>query len=217
MPQRQSTGRPMCERLSSHSEFAARVQTGMSTHRPGRRRLISRAAPRPVCLHHRRCRRAADGRWTWFTKQFRPAFSSYSAVAPEALSEKFRDRQRHTDHAGRLRLSPDLCWRPAPARQPSLTPPSTSSLLPSFVSVPQTCALARRWKFDGTLLNSCRAGGGSPNDGWSGAQFAGGNGFSSFFPTVLDTYTYTLDCVPGAISVPASATVTIEAVRPMSR
>jgi len=67
--------------------------------------------------------------------------------------------------------------------------------------------LELRWS---SLANSCTAVGGSPNDGWSGTQFASGNGFTSFFPTVLGTFTYTLNCVQGAISAQASITVTIE-------
>ena len=61
-----------------------------------------------------------------------------------------------------------------------------------------------------SLANSCAAVGGSPNDGWSGTQFAGGNGGTSLFPTVLGTFTYTVNCAQGAISAQASVTVTIE-------
>ena len=61
-----------------------------------------------------------------------------------------------------------------------------------------------------SLANSCTAEGSSPNDGWSGTQFAGGNGFTSFFPTVLGTFAYTLNCAQGPISTQASVTVTIE-------
>jgi hypothetical protein len=68
-------------------------------------------------------------------------------------------------------------------------------------------ALEMRW---GSLANSCTAEGGSPNDAWAGTQFADGNGFSSFSPTVVGTYTYILNCVQGPISVSASTTVTIE-------
>ena len=49
-----------------------------------------------------------------------------------------------------------------------------------------------------------------PNDGWSGTQLVGGNGFLSFFPASLGTYTYTLSCVQGPISAQASVTVIVE-------
>jgi hypothetical protein len=90
---------------------------------------------------------------------------------------------------------------------------SVDVIAPSIIYYPNTSdlrlgqALELRWD---SLANSCTAGGGSPNDSWSGTQFAGGNGFSSFFPTALGTYTYTLTCVQGSISAPASATITIE-------
>jgi lysyl endopeptidase len=61
-----------------------------------------------------------------------------------------------------------------------------------------------------SLANSCTTGGGMPNDGWSGTQIAGGNGFLSFFPAALGTYTYTVNCVQGPVSVRASVTVTVE-------
>ena len=90
---------------------------------------------------------------------------------------------------------------------------SVEVIAPSIIFYPSNTdlrlgqGLEMRWD---SLANSCTAVGGSPNDGWSGTQFAGGNGFSSFFPTVLGTYKYTLNCVQGAISVPASVTVIIE-------
>jgi hypothetical protein len=61
-----------------------------------------------------------------------------------------------------------------------------------------------------SLANSCTAGGGTPVDGWSGTQFAGGNGFVSFVPASVGTYTYTLNCVQVPISAQASVTVTVE-------
>ncbi len=83
--------------------------------------------------------------------------------------------------------------------------------LPSFsIPVTQTYVcqgLELRWF---SLANSCTAEGGSPNDGWSGTQFAGGNGCTSFFPIVPGTFTYTVNCVQGPISAQASVTVTIE-------
>ena len=96
---------------------------------------------------------------------------------------------------------------------PAIADATVDVIAPSIIFYPNTTdlrlgqAIEMRWD---SLANSCTAGGGSTNDGWSGTQFAGGNGFSSFFPTVLGTYTYTLNCVQGAISVQASATVSIE-------
>jgi len=49
-----------------------------------------------------------------------------------------------------------------------------------------------------------------PNDGWSGAQIAGGNGDLFLNPAVLGTYTYSVNCVQGSISAQASVTVTVE-------
>jgi len=81
------------------------------------------------------------------------------------------------------------------------------SLNPSNTDLRLGQALELRWS---SLANSCTAEGGSPNDGWSGTQFAGGNGFTSFFPTVAGTFTYTLNCAQGPISAQASVTVTTE-------
>jgi hypothetical protein len=67
--------------------------------------------------------------------------------------------------------------------------------------------LEMRWW---SLANSCTTEGGMPNDGWSGMQLTGGNGFLSFLPAALGTYTYTVICVQGSISAQASATVTVE-------
>jgi len=84
---------------------------------------------------------------------------------------------------------------------------------PSVIFDPSTTdlrlgqGLELRWF---SLANSCTAEGGSPNDSWSGTQFAGGNGFASVFPTVLGTFTYTVNCAQGPISAQASVTVTIE-------
>jgi hypothetical protein len=81
------------------------------------------------------------------------------------------------------------------------------SLAPSNTDLRLGQGLALRWF---SLANSCTAEGGSPNDGWSGTQFAGGNGFASLFPTVAGTFTYTLNCAQGLISAQASVMVTTE-------
>jgi hypothetical protein len=86
-------------------------------------------------------------------------------------------------------------------------------IAPSIIFYPNTTdlhlgqGLELRWD---SLANSCTAGGGTPNDGWSGTQFAGGNGFVSFFPASVSNYTYTLNCVQGPISAQASVTITVE-------
>jgi lysyl endopeptidase len=86
-------------------------------------------------------------------------------------------------------------------------------IAPSVDLVPNTPdlrlgqGLEMRWF---SLADSCTTGGGMPNDGWSGTQLAGGNGFLSFLPTALGSYTYTVNCVQGPISAQASVTVTIE-------
>jgi lysyl endopeptidase len=90
---------------------------------------------------------------------------------------------------------------------------SVDVIAPSIIFYPSTTdlrlgqALEMRWF---SLANSCTTGGGMPNDGWSGTQLVGGNGFLSFFPASLGTYTYTLNCVQGPISAQASVTVTVE-------
>jgi hypothetical protein len=61
-------------------------------------------------------------------------------------------------------------------------------------------ALELRWN---SLANSCTTAGGAANDGWSGAQ-VGGNGFVSFWPAAVGTYTYMLNCVQGAVAVPGN-------------
>jgi lysyl endopeptidase len=90
---------------------------------------------------------------------------------------------------------------------------SVEVIAPSIIFYPSTTdlrlgqGLEMRWF---SLANSCTTGGGMPNDGWSGTQLAGGNGFLSFLPASLGTYTYTLNCVQGPISAQASVTVTVE-------
>ena len=81
------------------------------------------------------------------------------------------------------------------------------SLAPSNTDLRLGQGLALRWS---SLANSCTAEGGSPNDGWSGTQFAAGNGFTSLSPTVAGTFTYTLNCTQGPISAQASVAVTTE-------
>jgi hypothetical protein len=81
------------------------------------------------------------------------------------------------------------------------------SIAPSNTDLRLGQGLELRWF---SLANSCTAEGGSPNDGWSGTQFAGGNNGTSLFPTVLGTFTYTVNCTQGPISAQASVTVTIE-------
>ena len=90
---------------------------------------------------------------------------------------------------------------------------SVDVIAPSIIFYPSTTdlrlgqALEMRWS---SLADSCTTGGGMPNDGWSGTQLAGGNGYLSFWPAALGTYTYTLNCVQGPISAQASVTVTVE-------
>jgi hypothetical protein len=90
---------------------------------------------------------------------------------------------------------------------------SVDVIAPSIVLDPSTTdlrlgqGLGMRWY---SLANSCTTGGGTPNDGWSGTQVAGGNGLLYFLPANLGTYTYTVNCVQGPISAQASVTVTVE-------
>jgi len=97
---------------------------------------------------------------------------------------------------------------------PPVTADATVDVIaPSIIFYPSNTdlelgqGLGMRWW---SLANSCTTAGGMPNDGWSGAQLAGGNGFLSFIPAALGTYTYTVNCVQGSISAQASATVTVE-------
>jgi hypothetical protein len=72
-----------------------------------------------------------------------------------------------------------------------------------------------------TFADTCLASGGAPNDGWAGTAFTQG-GYAAdhssdgptaaFFPnvTALGTYTYTLTCLAGPISVQQSVTVVFE-------
>ncbi len=72
-----------------------------------------------------------------------------------------------------------------------------------------------------TYADTCIASGGAPNDGWAGTAFGVGqyvgdgvlNGPTAlFYPnvTTLGTYTYTLVCSAGSLSVQQSVTVTFE-------
>jgi hypothetical protein len=81
------------------------------------------------------------------------------------------------------------------------------TLYPSNTDLEVGQALEMQWW---SLASSCTTEGGMPNDGWSGTQLAGGNGFLSFFPAALGAYTYTVNCVQGSISVQASVNVTVE-------
>ena len=60
-----------------------------------------------------------------------------------------------------------------------------------------------------TSNSQCVPSGGAPNDGWSGTTF---NGPANAFPQVVaaGTYTYTLTCTAGPVSLQKSVTVTFE-------
>jgi hypothetical protein len=61
-----------------------------------------------------------------------------------------------------------------------------------------------------TWADSCAPSGGAPNDGWATNSF--GIGTASFYPRVatLGSYTYTLTCSSGPLSVTRSVQVTVE-------
>jgi hypothetical protein len=63
-----------------------------------------------------------------------------------------------------------------------------------------------------TQANSCSPSGGSPNDGWADAAFPPNSSVAQFTPnvTTAGTYTYTLTCSTGSLSVQQSTTVTFE-------
>jgi lysyl endopeptidase len=65
-----------------------------------------------------------------------------------------------------------------------------------------------------TYADSCTPSGGAPNDGWGTAEFTGFYATSGepFYPnvTTLGTYTYTLNCSSGSISLTQNVTVTFE-------
>jgi lysyl endopeptidase len=65
-----------------------------------------------------------------------------------------------------------------------------------------------------SLADTCTPSGGAPNDGWVNTDFTGSSAASggAFYPdvTALGTYTYTLACSSGALSVSQSVTVTFE-------
>jgi lysyl endopeptidase len=65
-----------------------------------------------------------------------------------------------------------------------------------------------------TAATSCTPSGGAPNDGWSNTQFTGFYATSGepFYPTVTTpgSYTYTLTCSSGSLSVRQSVAVTFE-------
>jgi hypothetical protein len=61
-----------------------------------------------------------------------------------------------------------------------------------------------------TFADTCTPSGGAPNDGWTNNSF--GWSTADFFPRVamVGTYTYTLNCSAGPLSVQQSVTVTFE-------
>jgi hypothetical protein len=63
-----------------------------------------------------------------------------------------------------------------------------------------------------TQADSCVPSGGAPNDGWATTAFSHNDSVAQFTPnvTAAGTYTYTLTCSSGAISVQQSTTVTFE-------
>jgi lysyl endopeptidase len=64
----------------------------------------------------------------------------------------------------------------------------------------------------GSAADTCIPSGGAPNDGWGLTQFSAAQSGVPFHPnvTTLGTYTYTLTCTSGSISIPQSVTVTFE-------
>jgi len=69
--------------------------------------------------------------------------------------------------------------------------------------------LTLQWR---SYADSCAPSGGAPNDGWSTTQFADPSDGPSFSLTAatLGTYTYTLTCSSGSISVQKQVSVTFE-------
>ena len=63
-----------------------------------------------------------------------------------------------------------------------------------------------------TFADSCTPSGGAPNDGWAGTDFNANGSLIQFAPhvTMAGTYTYTLTCSSGPISLQQSAVVTFE-------
>jgi hypothetical protein len=67
-----------------------------------------------------------------------------------------------------------------------------------------------------TYADSCAPSGGAPGDGWDTTSFSQNGGVTQFSPhvTAAGTYTYTLTCSSGPISLQQSATVTFETNAP---
>ena len=67
-----------------------------------------------------------------------------------------------------------------------------------------------------SFADSCVALGGAPGDGWAGNTFSGGASTGTFAPYVTSagTYTYTLSCSAGSLSLQQSVTVTFESNAP---
>ena len=63
-----------------------------------------------------------------------------------------------------------------------------------------------------TQANSCTPSGGAPNDGWTPANIPSDLTSWTFAPDVstLGTYTYTLSCTSGALTISKNVVVTIE-------
>lgn len=63
-----------------------------------------------------------------------------------------------------------------------------------------------------TAADTCTSSGGAPDDGWAGTSFAPGQGQTQDYVrvTTVGTYTYTLSCSSGPLSVQQSVTVTFE-------
>jgi hypothetical protein len=67
-----------------------------------------------------------------------------------------------------------------------------------------------------SFADTCVALGGAAGDGWAGNTFNGGAASSTFAPyvTAAGTYTYTLSCTSGSLSLQQSVTVTFETNAP---
>jgi hypothetical protein len=69
-----------------------------------------------------------------------------------------------------------------------------------------------------SYADSCTPSGGAPNDGWTTTAFSKPGTFPSFSPnvTTLGTYTYTLICTSGPISIRKDLTITFENTGPFA-
>jgi hypothetical protein len=96
-----------------------------------------------------------------------------------------------------------------------LTSASTSYETPSVTFTPNGTdrllgqPLILNWL---TVADSCVPAGGAPNDGWTSTAFGSAISGQSFQPTIsaVGTYTYTLTCTSGSLSLTKNIVVTVE-------